>query len=311
MRNQEVEPQIIDRYKGCIVGSAVGDALGAPAEFLSAAEIKRKYGVLREMVGGGAFNWREGQTTDDTDNSLCIIDSLVDSRKYVPADIANRLLLWYESNPVDIGGTTRRSLSLLAQGNSWKESGKIAVSLGARAGNGSLMRTEPVGLYFRGRPKDIDKAAAEISAITHADPDCIVACQMASHLVAFLATGYSQTDSIGLLKEMYPANTQSGYKLRKALDGGYNNDNFGWVLNTLGVALTSFVEAQDFEGAVSKAIHVGWDTDSQATVAGAFAGALWGNEQIPDRWKQKLNPYSAQELESKAEKIFILNKHLP
>lgn len=206
MPNRESEPQIIDRYKGCIVGSAVGDALGAPAEFLSSSEIKRKYGVLTEMVGGGVFNWREGQTTDDTDNSLCIIDSLVDNGKYVPADIANRFLLWYESNPVDIGGTTRMSLSLLAQGYSWKDSGKIAVSLGARAGNGSLMRTEPVGLYFRERPKDIDKAAAEISAITHADPDCIVACQMASHLVAFLATGYSRNDSIDLLKEMYPTN---------------------------------------------------------------------------------------------------------
>ncbi len=277
---------------------------------MSASEIKRKYGVVREMVGGGAFNWREGQTTDDTDNSLCIIDSIVDNQKYFPANIANRFLLWYESNPVDIGGTTRMSLSLLAKGYSWKDSGKIAVSLGARAGNGSLMRTEPVGLYFRGSPKDIDKAAAEISAITHADPDCIVACQMASHLVAFLATGYSRADSIDLLKEMYRSNSQSGLKLRKALDGGYNSDNFGWVLNTLGIALTSFVEAQNFEDAVEKAIHVGWDTDSQATVVGAFAGALWGNEQIPDRWKSKLNPVTNTELEEKATKLYQLNKLL-
>lgn len=304
------EREIINRYKGCITGSAVGDALGAPMEFMSSEKINNTYGKDYEMVGGGSFGWKPGETTDDTDNSLCIINSLVENNKYIPADIARRFQLWYEGRPRDIGGTTRISLSLLAKGHSWEESGRLAVSLGARAGNGSLMRTEPVGLYFRMHSKDIDKAAAEISSITHADEDCIIACQMASQLVAFLATGYSRPESLDLLKDMYPSSTNVGNKLRKALDGGYNNENFGWVLNTLGIALTSFIDADNFEQALKSAIDVGWDTDSQATVTGAFAGALWGNEEIPMRWKQKLNPYTFKELEAKAEKIYQLNKQI-
>lgn len=305
------EAQIINKYQGCILGSAVGDALGAPFEFMSPQTIGKRYGAIREMLGGGAFGWKPGETTDDTDNSLCIIDSLNENNKYVPADIARRFLLWYEGRPKDVGGTTGLSLSLLAKGHSWRDSGRLAVRLGARAGNGSLMRTEPVGLYLRGKPKDIDRVAAQISAITHADPDCIIACQMASHLVAFLATGYPRFESIDLLKEIYPSKTDAGSKLRKALEGGYNRYNFGWVLNTLGVALTSFIDAENFEQAITSAINAGWDTDSQATVAGAFAGALWGNEEIPMRWKQKLNPHSFQELEAKSEKLYYLNKQSP
>lgn len=310
MANLESEMKTIDRYKGCIVGGAVGDALGAPAEFLSPIQIKERYGVLSAMLPDGPHARLEGQTTDDTDNTFCIIGSLIDNQGYVPKDIAKRFLLWYQAKPVDIGNTTRTSLSILAQGQSWRQSGRVALSLGARAGNGSLMRTEPIGLYFRGRPKDIDKAAKEISAITHADIDCILACQIASHLVAFLATGYSRDDSIGLLKEMYPSNSKAGDKLRKALDGGYNRDKFGYVLNTLGIALTSFVEAASFEDAIVRAINFGWDTDTQAKVAGVFAGSLWGVEQIPARWKSKLNPVSGEEFEKKAEKLYMLNKQI-
>jgi ADP-ribosyl-[dinitrogen reductase] hydrolase len=69
MSNLEHENQVISKYKGCVVGGAVGDALGAPAEFLSPADIKLKYSVLKDMAGGGVFKWREGQTTDDTDNT--------------------------------------------------------------------------------------------------------------------------------------------------------------------------------------------------------------------------------------------------
>lgn len=311
MKNLPSKQQIINRYKGCVVGEAVGDALGRPAELLSPDEIRKKYGVLKEMFKGGIPpNRYKGQTTDDTDTTLCIIDSLIDNNRYVPKDIARRFLLWYKSNPPDIGGTTKLSLSRLARGESWQNSGRIAVSLGAKAGNGSLMRTAPVGLYFRGSAKDIDKAAAEISAITHANPDCITACQIASQLIALLATGYSKEDSIELVKEMYPAASEAGVKLRKALDGVYNDDGFGYVLNTLGIALTSFIEARNFEEAVIKAIHFGWDTDTQACVTGAFAGSLWGVQQIPSRWAEKLNPTSHTQLQEKAEKLYILNKKI-
>lgn len=312
MPKVENELQTINRYKGTLVGAAAGDALGAPVEFLSPRQVQIQF-AQPEMIGGGIFKWKKGEFTDDTDLTLAIVDSLVENRKYIPQDIARKMVIWYQKGPKDVGPTTAHSLNLIIQGYSFKNSGKIALQLKkAGPGNGSLMRTAPIGLYFRNKPEDIDKAAAGISAITHAHPDCIVACQIASHLVSLLATGYSKQDSIRILKEMYPNNTQAGYKLRKALDGETQYARqVGHVLDTLTIALTSFIESENFESAVTKAIHAGWDTDTQATTAGAFAGAFFGNEQIPKRWKERINPVSTGELEKKAEKLYYLNKMLP
>lgn len=300
----------ISKYQGCLVGSAVGDALGAPAEFLSPEQIQKEYGVIREMVGGGLMKWREGQFTDDTEQTLIIVDSLLENQKYIPEDIANRLLLWFKDEPKDVGGTTATSLSILAQGHSWRESGKLAVLFGAGPTNGSLMRTAPIGLYLRRHPEKIEQAAAEISAITHADEDCILACQLASHLVALLASGYSKQRAISFLQKKYAPNSKAGIELRNALSGYVRPTRFGHVFDTLATALTSFLEAKTFDEAVVKAVNAGWDTDTQASVAGAFAGAFWGIKRIPERWRQRLNPVPSEVIEDKAQKLYWLNRIL-
>lgn len=296
----------VSRVKGCLVGGAVGDALGAPAEFMHGVEIKRKYGERIEMVGGGTFNWRPGQGTDDTDQTIAIVDSLIEIRGYDPEDIANRFLAWYNSHPKDIGSTTAMGLSQLNNGASYRESGVLAKH---SASNGSLMRTHPLGLFFRQDLDQLDQDAAEVSAITHANSDCILACQMGSKLVAYLANGLSKDQAIEALRQRYSGDDNSREKLEKSIRGEvFKTGDMGYVFNTFSIALNSFLEAERFEETVLKAIYAGGDTDTQATVAGAFAGAFYGIDAVPLRWKSKLNPFSAVEIEEKAEKLFLLSR---
>lgn len=302
--NPEVE-KILNRYEGCLLGVAVGDALGAPAEFLSRREITRRYGVLSEMMGGGHFNWRKGQFTDDTDQTLAVVDSLIDNQKYEPEDVGNRFVNWYKSGPTDIGSTTSRSLFLLAKGGNWKDSGQFA-----GPSNGSLMRTAPIGLYFRDYPEEIDKAAAEVSAITHGHKDCLLACQIASHLVALLINGYSKNGAVEWLQSKYQSNTEASLKLQEVLVGTNPSLKEGNVLKTLSIALNVFLKSDSFEETIIKAVEEGGDTDTQATVAGAFAGAFWGADKIPQRWTSVLNPVSDKEIADKARKLYMLNKKL-
>lgn len=300
--------EVLSRYQGCLIGAAVGDALGAPFEFLSAKEVRHKFLGQFEMVGGGFFDWRPGQTTDDTDQTLAIVDSLIESKAYNPADIARRFLQWYRSGPRDIGGTTSQSLRYLDLGYSYKESGRKTAELGRGTANGSLMRTAPIGLYFRGDELSLDVAAAEVSSITHASQDAIAACQMTSRLIADLATGIDREKAVINLINHYPSSGFHGIKLADALRGVNYQEENGYVFNTFSIALRAFLGTRSFEDAVSETIIVGGDTDTQATVAGALAGAHYGVDAIPERWKRALNPFTSTEIEEKAALIYQMNQ---
>ena len=118
--NQET---LRDRYRGCMLGLAVGDALGAPLEFLERDEIAERYGTVREMIGGGWLQTEPGEWTDDTQMALAIARSVVRSGAVEPADIATLFVEWFNSHPKDVGNTTTRALQHLVDGVPWKEAG--------------------------------------------------------------------------------------------------------------------------------------------------------------------------------------------
>ena len=114
----------LDRARGVLLGLACGDAVGRPVEFSSASEISAEHGRLDEMVGHGTWNQPAGTITDDTEQALCIARSLAEQQEFDPADIAERFVAWYDSEPFDIGEMTRRSLSRLQRGDAWNEAGQ-------------------------------------------------------------------------------------------------------------------------------------------------------------------------------------------
>ncbi len=105
-----METDRLRRFQGCLVGLAVGDALGMPVEGMPRHEVRERYGLLREMVDG----WLPaGSTTDDTAQALALAESLVEVGRFDADDFVVRLLAWFRAGPPDVGVHTRRVLELI------------------------------------------------------------------------------------------------------------------------------------------------------------------------------------------------------
>lgn len=178
-----------DRARGVLLGLACGDALGRPVEFDSADAILSEYGRLTDMVGFGTWNQSAGTITDDTDQALCIARSLVDRQTFDPADVADRFVAWYDSDPFDVGLMTAESLRTLERGISWEDAGQQVWESspeGQNAGNGSVMRCPPLSIPYAADPETLERVSRQSSRITHADPRCTYGCAILNLTVASL-----------------------------------------------------------------------------------------------------------------------------
>lgn len=161
---------VVDRSVGVVPAAAAGDAPGAGYEFGPALGPDAPVG----LVGGGPFEWAPGEWTDDTRMSICVLSVLAAGRHDV-TEIETAFRAWFSSGPTDAGVQTAAVLSAavpLAEA----AADDFAEHPDRSAGNGSLMRTAPVALAHPGTPGAIAALAGEVSALTHADPDCVDAC---------------------------------------------------------------------------------------------------------------------------------------
>ena len=294
-----------DHYRGVLVASAIGDALGATVEFMAPADIRSTIGVHREILGGGWLELTPGEVTDDTQMALCIARSIVGVGRFDPDDIASRFVEWFRSDPKDIGNTTRRALQHLARGVSWSESGlRTHVEMRPRdASNGSLMRIAPVPLLA---PYDLDATlhdAEQSSRITHANPLCVDACRAAATVIASLVRDPDSAFIDAALHAASVAEVQAvieraPHSTPERLRAG------GFVLDTLEAALCAVSSSNSFEDALVAAVNLGNDADTTGAVAGAIAGAKWGMSSIPARWLHVLQ--NRDELVSLADGLYSL-----
>jgi len=290
--SQATTTQTQDRFRGCLVGLAVGDALGGPLEFMSAAQIVARHGgPVREMIGGGWLSLRPGEFTDDTQMALCIAESLVERRAFDMTDIAHRFLAWYESQPKDIGNITRLALAQLERGVAWQEAGRIAHGLtaGKSAGNGSIMRCAPLALYRWRDDRLLIADSVASSRVTHWDDLACYGAAMLNLTIAELLHGRRDGAievAVEKLAEAAPAVTRrlAGVPSlsRSALQPT------GFVLDTLEAAVWCWLNAASFEEAVVSAVNLGGDADTVGAVCGALAGADFGLTAIPSRWLEVL-----------------------
>ena len=193
-RNTEFEA----RAKGVMLGLACGDALGRPVEFSTASQIAQEHGTVTEMLGHGSHNQPAGTITDDTEMALCIARSLTESGHFDPEDIAGRFVAWYDSDPFDIGGMTRRALRRIQNGTSWETAGECEWEEspeGSNAGNGSIMRCEPLAIAYANYPAALVRTSIDSSRITHADPRCTYGCAVLNLTIAAALQG--QENSLG------------------------------------------------------------------------------------------------------------------
>lgn len=278
------------RFQGCLIGLAVGDALGAPLEFMTGAEIAGKYGPVREFKGGGWLALAPGEYTDDTQMMLCIARSIVAQGGFDPADVAQRFVAWLNSDPKDVGNTTRLAIELLKAGTPWREAGERACVERGRmgAGNGSVMRCAPIALLDYRDQRRLIEDSWDSSLITHGDARACWGAVALNLLIARLLTDARE----GLVEAVAPRIEHR--EVREALLAAPRLaiDELrpsGFVVDTLQTALRCFLGAGSFEEALVSAVNLGGDADTVGAVCGAMAGAHFGLGGIPERWQMGLH----------------------
>ncbi len=279
---------VLDRARGCLLGLAVGDALGGPVEWLSAEEIERKHaGPLRELVGGGWLDLRPGQVTDDTDMALALARSLDEAGGY-DSDVAMRhYLAWFDTNPPDVGNTIGAVLGQIKRGVPAAEAAlRVHDSSGGKsAGNGSLMRCAPLAVRFQADPLALLDAAAADSGLTHHDPLAAEACVFLTTMLAARIAGRTLLEAPARDPRLIEAlNSDPPDAARRACK------EVGFVLTALAVARCADKRAYDFESGLTWAVNLGGDADTNGAVAGALLGARFGVQAIPARWLERLEP---------------------
>ncbi|MGY1709054.1 ADP-ribosylglycohydrolase family protein [Geodermatophilus sp. SYSU D00758] len=283
------------RVAGALVGSAVGDALGAPFEFgppgaFSARFPRPARGLRTEMCGGGSLGWAPGEFTDDTQMALLVAGSLVERGGLDEADVFDRFRAWAQAGPPGIGTQTR---AVLGSGRPWHAAAAgHAARSGHAAGNGSLMRTTPAAIRFarEGREATVD-AARRISALTHGDPSAGEGCAVFHELLRVALDGGDPLAAVpSALAAVPPAHRR---RWAAVLDPGWTpadaTEPDGAVWPTLGSAVWALGQGGGFEAVLRRVVDLGGDTDTVAAVAGGLAGAVHGMAGIPMRWSSAVH----------------------
>ncbi|MEV2254362.1 ADP-ribosylglycohydrolase family protein [Streptomyces sp. NPDC050147] len=284
-------PDRAQRAAGALVGSAVGDALGAPFEFGLGGDFSARFpeaGSGGEMCGGGG--WDAGEATDDTQMAVHVADSLLAYAGLDLPDIFGRFQRWAAAGPKDIGLQTE---DVLTNGLPWDLAAQAHFRVNTRAaGNGSLMRATTAALYFArdGRTGTMD-AARRIAALTHGDRAAWEGTAVFHELLRLALEG---TDPLAHLTEtldLVRPDHQGRYA--RVLAPDWHPDDAtefnGAVWPCLGSAVWALRTTATYEEAVRAAVDLGGDTDTVAAVTGALAGARHGLAAIPTGWTAPLH----------------------
>jgi len=284
---------IEERFVGSMMGVAVGDALGAPVENIGKAELAMRFGVVKDMLGGGWLGLAPGEVTNDTQMTLALAESLAARGGFVAEDVARSYVEWFLTHPKDIGLTINCSLALLESGEKSELASEIArqVSMGDGVDNGTLMRCAPIAMMdFEDEDRLAQDTLAE-SRITHSESLAGEAALAHNRMVAEALGGKKDKQAI--------VGTAAAYMERyngqvSSLLAGVPGEPIETVesttscLDTLKVSAWAFSKTDSFEEALIFAVNLGGDADTAGAVTGALVGAYYGAGEIPGRWRKKI-----------------------
>ncbi|MCS6776788.1 MAG: ADP-ribosylglycohydrolase family protein [Chloroherpetonaceae bacterium] len=287
-------PEMRQTIHGCLLGTAVGDAMGLIVEGLSPARQRKLYPVLERprLLPGRAM------VSDDTEHACMVAQSLIVSAGEVSRftqHLAHELRLWLLSGPPGIGWATLRATGKLCLGIPPTRSGVFS------AGNGPAMRSALIGVCYGSDPERLLHLTRAATRITHTDPEAFhgaVVVAVAAHLnatgrlsPAFLrdtlaSLSLDRADALLALIDRVLASVDQNQETREfAASLGLKRGVTGYVYHTVPVALHAVLRhCNDLRTAVLSAIHCGGDTDTTGAIAGAVAGAGTGPAGIPADW---------------------------
>lgn len=271
----EIEPR--ERALGAYLGFAVGDALGATVEFMTPGEIQHRYGMHRDIVGGGWLKLKPGQITDDTQMSMVLAQSLIDKRGWNATAAADGFVAWLKSKPADVGNTCRRGI------RRYMSDGSLAgPPSDGDAGNGACMRNLPVALATLDDDAAFARATLEQCRLTHNHPLSDAATLALGRMARSLIRGG------GIKACRAEANKLIAQHAEFRFDP-YPKRASGYIVDTVQTVLHYFFRTDGFESCVTEVVNRGEDADTNGALAGMLAGAAYGVAGIPGYWLKKLD----------------------
>ena len=286
-----------DRLAGILLGTAVGDAMGLPAEGLSPRRRRR----LMPGPGRHRLLLGRGMVSDDTEHALFVAQSLLRH----PADagafqrrLAWHLRWWFAGLSAGIGMATAKACVKLWLGFPPGRSGVFS------AGNGPAMRSALIGGYFHDQPEMLRRFVLASTRLTHTDPKAAVGAEAVARLAAWAVEhDPAERPDTGVIAARLAALAPHDRPWRKwieqmetALGSGTSVPDFaisiglargvtGYIYHTVPVAVYAWLRHYgDFRATVEAALDCGGDTDTVGAIAGALAGATVGESGIPEAW---------------------------
>jgi ADP-ribosylglycohydrolase len=304
-------PDLRARYRGALLGLAAGDALGTTLEFSRPGSFER----VTDIVGGGPFSLQPGQWTDDTSMALCLADSIVSQDGFDLYDQMSRYVRWYREGYFasngrcfDIGSTVRDALHRFEADNN----PLAGIRDLAAGGNGSLMRLAPVPLAFARQPAEAIRLSGVMSATTHAAAEPVDACRYVAGLIVGALQGASKAELLGPRfspVEGHWTEATLAARIDDVAAGSFKRRSppeirgTGYVVQSLEAALWAFWHNDSFEAGAVAAVNLGEDADTTGAIYGQLAGAYYGVDGIPPKWRACLA--KAETIEQLADGLLV------
>lgn len=278
-----------ERFRGSLLGLAVGDALGTSLEFRQ----RGSFEPITDMLGGGPFCLEPGQWTDDTAMALCLATSLVECGGFDARDQMLRYCRWADHGYLsstgkcfDIGNTVRTALDRFR-----RDGNPFAGATDPRgAGNGCIMRLAPIALYFFPDLEQVEASAAASSRTTHGAQECVDGTRLFARMLCRALSGATKAEVL----DGDSAGFSAGPLILAIARGEYRSRSAekirgtGYVVQSLEAALWAFDRTSNYSEAVLAAANLGEDADTTAAICGQLAGAHYGEAGIPPLWRSRL-----------------------
>lgn len=283
-----------------LYGGIIGDLMGVPVEFRQRGTFQ-----VQDITGYGTYNQPPGTWSDDTSLTLCLAENIMEKGNI--EDLMSKFVRYQENGywtpygkMFDIGRTTVEAITKF-------KAGVLPEICGGNTeydnGNGAIMRIAPLAFMFYNEFDFMKKAEIikRYTEITHAHPRAIVGSIIYIEFLLRLYHNNSFEDSIYQIQKLFNENYDKNHIYCKELTHYKRifSENFfstpeeeiqsdGYVVHTLEAAIWCLGNTSSFKEAILKAVNLGGDTDTIASITGSLAGMYYKMEGIPDEWLEKI-----------------------
>ncbi len=284
-----------DRALAAFLGFAIGDALGATVEFMTKGEIAARYGVHRNIIGGGWLRLAPGRVTDDTEMALLLGRSLVRRGEIDTRDICDEFAAWLKAGPIDVGNTCRRGIRrYITQGTI------EGPFFEGDAGNGAAMRILPVALATFGHPDRVALWSCAQCHITHHHPLSDDASLALVQMLHGLLSGNDKRTVRKIADALVDRHRAFRFE-------PYQGQSSGYIVDTMQTVLHFYFGTNTFADCVIQTVNQGGDADTTGALAAMLAGATYGMAAMPATWLGKLDRKVATEIRKQVPKLLAIS----